>query len=260
MSDFLSELSVQLDELPGAPLLSLEPSVPTTMTVAREMLEARSRGGVVGICIAEEQTQGRGRQGRTWTSGRGDGLYCSMAYRFGLKISELGTLPLATGVALCEVLRRYAPEVGLKWPNDLVLIKEDRWKLGGILVESAVEQGTVGAIIGFGINLRGEPPAPGICLEEISFRPVDYVELTVSLIKSLLNVLGELERGRSEAILSAYDQLSIIYGRKIRFERDSGVESEGIVVGVNSEGALKIESARGLELLFSGDVHLLEWR
>lgn len=105
------------------------------------------------VCLAERQTVGRGRLGRTWVSPYGRNLYLSVRWRYLAGPAELGGLSLACGVAVAKTLRALGAEgVGLKWPNDL------HWrgrKLAGLLVEVAGEaQGPSDAVVGVGLNLR----------------------------------------------------------------------------------------------------------
>ncbi|WP_298453464.1 biotin--[acetyl-CoA-carboxylase] ligase [uncultured Marinobacter sp.] len=106
------------------------------------------------ICIADSQTAGRGRRGRSWQSPRGENLYLSMGLIFHGGFSVLDGLSLVFGVAVAEALETLGvPDVGLKWPNDIFL---PAGKLGGILVElqGELQEGVVRVVVGIGINVH----------------------------------------------------------------------------------------------------------
>ncbi len=121
----------------SAPLLSVavRDSVGSTNDVVRERGQGGSFHGAV--VLAEEQTQGRGRRGRTWHSPAGANLYCSLGWSFERPLQTLSGLSLAIGAMIAETVETdYGAELALKWPNDL--FHDDR-KLGGILVEMVGE-------------------------------------------------------------------------------------------------------------------------
>ena len=116
--------------------------------------------------VAERQTAGRGRLGRTWESTPGASLTFSLAWPFAAGI-DLSGLSLAVGVALAETLDPRpgaALRIGLKWPNDLWLVgsAEPGRKLGGVLIETVARGAGRVAVIGIGINLREQRVADGV--------------------------------------------------------------------------------------------------
>lgn len=104
------------------------------------------------VVLAEMQTGGRGRRGRSWVSPFGTQLALSVAWSFDAMPPQLGALPLAVGVCCAEVLRSFGlADVGLKWPNDILVGER---KLGGILLEHRGEAaGGCRIVIGIGLNL-----------------------------------------------------------------------------------------------------------
>jgi BirA family biotin operon repressor/biotin-[acetyl-CoA-carboxylase] ligase len=103
--------------------------------------------------LADHQTAGKGRRGRSWQSPPGSNIYLSLGWNFDSVPADLSCLPLAMGVAVVRGLeRKGVPELGLKWPND---IQAGGKKLGGILVESKPRaHGGVSVVAGVGINVR----------------------------------------------------------------------------------------------------------
>jgi BirA family transcriptional regulator, biotin operon repressor / biotin---[acetyl-CoA-carboxylase] ligase len=104
------------------------------------------------VCLAEQQTAGKGRRGRTWVSPFGRNIYLSIGWRFSAQTRGVGGLSLAIGIAVVHALRAAGIDgVGLKWPNDIL---RNHGKLGGILIElTAVRRGEIKVVVGIGINL-----------------------------------------------------------------------------------------------------------
>src|ERR1700733_6540894 len=139
----------------GSPLLEFD-TLPSTNELAREMAV---QGAVEGTTIlAREQTAGRGRLGRTWTSAAGEGLYVSIILRPKVQPRRFSIMTLASAVAVAETLiSEFAVTPDIKWPNDVLV--SDR-KVCGILLETATEGDKLEyAILGIGVNL-GQPDFP----------------------------------------------------------------------------------------------------
>ena len=143
----------------GPENLVVLPSVASTNALARSVIaEYQNEGQTLHplLILTLEQSGGRGRQGRNWSSPRGKGVYATRV----LQVSDpalLQTLPLLVGVGLCRALSLHLPPQSpcrLKWPNDLrVEVGGERRKIGGILIEASVRPGEESvAIVGFGVN------------------------------------------------------------------------------------------------------------
>ena len=126
-------------------------SVGSTNDVVREFLSADDSHGVAAL--AEAQTQGRGRRGRSWHSPAGANLYLSLGWRFHGPVERLSGLSLAVGAMLAEAIARDCEvDLALKWPNDLYFGER---KLGGVLIELLGEQnGAIPVIAGIGLNVN----------------------------------------------------------------------------------------------------------
>src|SRR5262249_57819841 len=125
--------------------------VSSTNDVAKDFA---SSGAREGLCvIAKEQTAGRGRKGRNWSSRAGDGLYLSVVLRPAIKPSDAGVITLASAIAVAETLcLDYETDAEIKWPNDVMVRGR---KICGILIESAVQDDKLDYIIlGIGVHTR----------------------------------------------------------------------------------------------------------
>jgi BirA family biotin operon repressor/biotin-[acetyl-CoA-carboxylase] ligase len=132
------------------PRVELLESTTSTLDVAHRLGAEGAPAGT--LIIANEQTAGRGRGGKSWQSSAGAGIWLTLIER-PVDTSGLGVLSLRVGLAAAEALDRFAPEpIRLKWPNDLYV---DRGKVGGILVEARWrEQSVEWVSIGLGVNVR----------------------------------------------------------------------------------------------------------
>lgn len=236
--------------------LALFEAVASTNDVGRRYLEdVLSEGEVLqpALLLAYEQTSGRGRRGRTWTSSAGLGVYCTLIWPVTVQ-SRLQTLPMLVGVALAEVLDRHTgSEVRLKWPNDLVIAGK---KLGGVLIETVSVRDSSGAVIGFGINHGHEPSqlplatatslrleAPELpTLEELVF------ELAGALVRELCSSIEASEIVRRYREWSAHAKGDVI-GFRLGNEALTGS-----VAGIDDRGCLCIETEAGLRVVGAGEV------
>jgi BirA family biotin operon repressor/biotin-[acetyl-CoA-carboxylase] ligase len=227
-------------------------SVASTNDVVRGWLAAGEPE--VCIAIAEEQTAGRGRNGRTWTAPRGAGLLLSAGFRpTWLAPDRVWRLAAIVSLAMAEAaeaaIGRSAGSIGLKWPNDLVVTDGGRLlKVGGVLGET---DGLGGddprAIVGIGINVNwpaAEAPAElaGLMtsLQELNGgRPIDQDRLFAAFRAALEVRLGELRAGRFDA--SGWADRQVTTGRSIEIVRPDGTTEHVVATGVDIEtGALHV--------------------
>ena len=225
-------------------------------------LQARlKQGAPSGVaCIAEHQTSGRGRLGRSWVSPFGANLYLSLLWRFQHAPSELMGLSLAAGVAAVRAIQSMGcDKVQLKWPNDLVVNER---KLGGILVEFSGESGgPCDAIIGVGINLQ-MPKSGGasidqawIDLQEVCATEVSRNRLAGFVLDELIRTMVGFDRDGFAASRKEWCKWDIAVGKQVRLV--SGQRSWfGTSIGVNEQGALLIATEDGVETFYSGEVSL----
>lgn len=229
-------------------------TIGSTNDRARALLdEADADGRVV---VADEQTAGRGRRGRTWLSPPGLNLMASIALRPRLDAREAWQLGLAAALAAAEACGTVAP-VSLKWPNDLVSV--DGKKVGGLLIETIFSgERMTGAVVGVGVNVnwaRAEMPAEiaadAISLADLAGAPVDRVALLRSLLEALEAEVSALENGQSP--LARYRAACTTLGELIAVATPDGSVS-GRAVDLDATGALVIEADDGRHVVASGDV------
>ena len=211
--------------------------------------------------IAENQTAGRGRAGRSWLSAPGAALMFSLAWRFKGPLHRMTGLPMAVGVALAETIASLGVPVQIKWPNDLL---RDGKKLAGILVETQTSRkdgdGAVWAVIGVGINLlmpdeleeqigRAVAAAPWLAKMERS-------ELMAALLSRLAAVLAEFDDTGFAPFAERWNLLHAWQGQDVVILDHGQVLQQGRAAGVDAIGRLMLDTEHGRVEVLSGDVSL----
>lgn len=213
------------------------------------------------VLAAEWQAHGRGRRGRVWEAGLGDGLAFSLLWRFQRPVAMLSGLSLAVGVALARCLARLGLDgIGLKWPNDLLVA--DR-KLAGILIELVGDMlSPAAAVIGIGLNVRGAErlgqllETPVSDLESTLERRVERGELLLQLLAELDEVLTGFDRQGFAAYREEWHAWHAWQDQPVRVAQADGDSLRGLARGVDEQGALLLETTAGLGRLLSGEVSL----
>jgi BirA family biotin operon repressor/biotin-[acetyl-CoA-carboxylase] ligase len=239
----------------GGPFVHLDLTT-STNDHARALALAGAPAGTV--VAAEEQTAGRGRQGRAWSSPRGRSLTLSALLRPAANATSL--LPLAAALAVCEACESVTEvECAIKWPNDVLL--EGR-KLAGILIESRPQDGW--AVLGIGLNVNtGEAELEPRVRETATSLliatglPVDRERVLDALLDSLAARTAP-EMLRSPELLSAYRRRDALEGRRIAWTA-RGRRLEGKAAGIDELGSLVVFGVGGERVVLdAGEVHLLE--
>ncbi|MDR6352198.1 MULTISPECIES: bifunctional biotin--[acetyl-CoA-carboxylase] ligase/biotin operon repressor BirA [unclassified Pantoea] len=210
-------------------------------------------------CIAEYQQAGRGRRGRKWFSPFGSNLYMSMYWRLDQGPAAAMGLSLVIGIIMAEVIQSLgAPDVRVKWPNDLYL--NDR-KLAGILVELTGKTGDAAQIvIGAGVNLlmRSEGTAEinqgWINLQEAGV-DIDRNELAAKLINSLREALPIFERDGLAPFVSRWEALDNFINRPVKLLIGDR-EVHGIARGIDKQGGLLLEQNGVIKSWVGGEISL----
>jgi BirA family biotin operon repressor/biotin-[acetyl-CoA-carboxylase] ligase len=216
----------------------------------RHLLQAAARGCAEGVvAVADVQTAGRGRHGRTWTTAPGAALLVSVLLRPGLAPERLHLVTLAAGVAAADAVREVGGfDARVKWPNDLVV--DDR-KLAGILAEV---DGIGGVVVGMGLNLRSDAFPPEIAetataADRHTPKAVDRDDLLVAWLRALDGHLGALDN-----VVAAAGERSATLGRNVRVELARGTFT-GVATGMTPEGYLVVTRDDGTEeIVAAGDV------
>lgn len=219
----------------------------STNALARELAAAGAPHGTV--VTADEQSAGRGRQGRSWVAPPGRALLMSVLLR-GLDRRH-SLLPLAAALAVCEACEGAARiECEIKWPNDVWIAGR---KVAGILIEGRPQEGW--AVLGIGLNVATaeEEFPPELAATATSLRvsggaAVSRDQVLAALLASLDDWLDR-EPGK---VLGAWRARDALRGRHVRWQ-----EGAGTAVGLDDNGALLVETTSGRVALDAGEVHLL---
>ena len=235
------------------------PSVGST----NDLLKHEARGGAAEglVFVADEQTAGRGRRGRSWVAPSGTSLLVSTLLRpTWLAPREAFLLTMLAAVAAAEALESAGVPIDLKWPNDLQIRGR---KLGGILVETELnEQRLAWTVIGCGVNVNWEPAAiPELAPSATSLarelgRPIARRPLLLALLTALDTHYLELRRGAQAALFAAWRSRLKTIGQQVRAETPRGI-LDGLAEDVTSEGSLVILDATGVRhTVTAGDVSI----
>ena len=222
----------------------------TIDSTSSELLRRSTPARGVAVLLAERQSGGRGRLGRSWASPLASNLYLSLARAFEGGLARLGGLGLVAGVAAAEALHAlgYA-SVRLKWPNDLVVVAPDGGlrKLGGLLVEGGGEHaGPVRAVLGLGLNLRmpqaaaaaiGQPWCELGALDHPA--PPSRSAVAAALVAHLVPALQHFDREGLAPFLRRHAALDALAGRDVELRVGTTVHV-GRALGLASDGALRV--------------------
>ena len=224
------------------------------MALARQSADLAHKA----LCVAHFQTKGRGRQGRSWVNRQGECLMFSLGWTFNKPQYELGSLALVVALACRRALADIGLDVNIKWPNDLVVAND---KLAGILIETArVENKTV-AIIGIGINFVLPKEVENATSVQALFQTASKQGVSV---KTLLNaVLAQLDALLSEyaqngfaSCVGEYDAANRDTNRPVLLLQEGRIVHEGVVKGVDAQGALRLLTDKGEKTIVSGEISL----
>ncbi|GAQ95572.1 BirA family transcriptional regulator, biotin operon repressor [Thermodesulfovibrio aggregans] len=235
--------------------------VESTNSKANELLKQGYPSGTV--VIADRQTKGKGRLGRTWISPPGKNLYMSIALKPTIPPKYATLLTLTSVVACTTALRRYTDiPVVIKWPNDMLI---DDKKVGGILTELKIEGEKIkAAVVGIGINVNMTEEDMPEEIKEIAsslkiYRKEDLSRglLAVEIIKEFDKWYQLLEKRQRKTIIDRWMQLSGTIGRQVKIiftDREILATAEAI----DEEGRLIVKLNDGTyEKISAGDVTLL---
>jgi BirA family biotin operon repressor/biotin-[acetyl-CoA-carboxylase] ligase len=263
---------------PAGPLGRLEvvDEVASTNTaLADELRAAPSLWPTPGLLLAERQTAGRGRAGRSWVAPAGTSLTGTFVLRPDLPPSALGWLPLLAGLGVVTALRATAGvRASLKWPNDLVVDNlaghVEGWgtwrKLGGILTEVVpLADGAPAVLVGLGINVTQRPdelPVPSATsLALAGARHADRESVLVAVVSALARVADRFVAARGDAVASGLaaevTAACVTLGRTVHVDLPGGTRLDGVAERLDEAGALVVRGPAGEQTVLAGDVLLV---
>lgn len=211
------------------------------------------------VCVAEYQSAGRGRRGRTWVSPYGHHLYFSQFWSFPQGMAQAMGLSLVVACSLVEVLKSFGVDnIGVKWPNDIYLNYK---KLAGILIEmSGQADSECQLIIGIGVNMAmSEDQGKGIDqpwsdLSSLTDMP-NKTDLVIALHKQLKRDIQLFEREGLAAFKTRWQQADLFHGKEIRLLMGEN-HVDGICRGIDEQGAVLLETADGIQAYIGGEISL----
>jgi BirA family biotin operon repressor/biotin-[acetyl-CoA-carboxylase] ligase len=215
------------------------------------------------VLIAEHQTAGRGRNGRSWSAGpRAQVTMSAGVSTDGIPTAAWGWIPLVAGLAVLEAIAAAAGvDAGLKWPNDVLARPPAHGKLAGILAEVAAPAQAIVIGIGLNVSLRAdELPDPGATsLAMLGGRRTDRRDLIVALLGGLARRIAGLReaRGADAALVAEYTAHSLTIGARVRATLPGDREIIGDARHVDDQGRLCIDTGAETVVVSAGDiVHL----
>ena len=241
------------------------------------LLSAAEDGAPLGsVFVAREQLAGRGRRGREWLAAPGESLTFSLLWTFEPDPARLTGLPLVVGLSVVRALSSLSIErlnganLGLKWPNDLLLARADDTyaKVGGVLVESAVRtiangRKELAVVIGIGLNCGDSAAIKNQVLDqqvgsiaELCRDPVSPELLLNVVLDQLVADMALFGQQGFSAFSNAWNAVDLWQNRRVKICEQNEVLQEGYCRGVDNDGALCIETLSGIKRIVSGDVSL----
>lgn len=229
--------------------------VDSANTRIKELAKTAKEGLVV---VADRQTAGRGRRGRTWESTEEGNLYMSVLLKPELEVTKAAMLTLVMAYSVAKALQRWEIDVQIKWPNDLIMGKK---KICGILTEMEVLDGQIDFIVvGVGLNLGQQ-----VFSEELKEKATSIFAETgrridrEQVLSAIMDVFEEnyacfLENKSLEFLMQDYNDLLVNRDKQVVVLDPAG-EYEGYAQGINADGELQVIGADGtITSVFAGEV------
>lgn len=257
--------------------------VARTGSTNADLLAAARAGEPEGsVLVADHQTAGRGRHGRSWVAPPGAALLASVLLRPPRAGPAVALLSPAVALAVRDACAEAGADVLLKWPNDVIVPvtgearTADEAKLAGVLAELHVaEDGTIAVVAGFGVNLLSQPalseavaaqvedaerdfvPLPPIALDEVAARRPDRNELLISVLLRLDAWYRRLREPTGERdLLDELRRHSATLGRQVRVLTPGGIVA-GRATDLTADGHLVVVADAGPVTVTAGDCHHL---
>ena len=250
------EVAAKVNALFPDTYISFFDSVASTQEIAHEIVHRQAPEQ--GIVVAERQTEGKGRLGRTFSSESGTGIWMSVILRPELPVNKMPQLTLVTAVAICKAVREVTgAELSIKWPNDLLLNGK---KCCGILTEVQSDPDEVkSVIIGIGLNVNHEGFPDWLQEQATSLRlelnkTFDRTELIAELMRAIDTFFLLYAEKGFPVIKPLWEASAIPEGQRIRARTIQGIH-EGVGLGIDHDGTYLLKKDDGtIEHLYSADL------
>lgn len=218
--------------------------------------------GASEVLLAEYQSAGRGRRGRSWLAPPGGAICLSLSWTFRAVPPDLGALGLVIGVCALRALKALGAQgASLKWPNDLLLRER---KLGGVLIDLRAESGgPAHVVIGIGLNVAlgeallgriAQTGLPAMDLASAGLASGSRNRMAAVLIGACVRGLTGFEREGLKSFMEEWRSADALRGRPVEVRTAEGTTSRGLARGIDMHGALIVESTQGVRRFVSGDV------
>lgn len=229
-------------------------TIPSTQDHAKSL--AVKGAGEGTLVVADRQSAGRGRMGRSWTAPVG-GLWYSLILRPALPAHRVPALTLVAALEWVSVLKARGVPAGVKWPND---VWAEGKKIAGILTEMSAETDRVHwVVLGVGVNvnnrLPGSLPVPAAAVSSWT-GPLPLEELLQEWVDRFSKRYVRFSLSGFAPFRSEYAEASVLQGARVSFEGPDG-RTEGRVLGVDLEGRLRVSTVTGETTCSGGEVSLL---
>lgn len=240
------------------------PKITSTQQAIKKIAQQDAPEGIVAV--ADEQTEGRGRRGRTWHAPASKNLLFSVLIRPELRPGDVQLLNLAAGMAVRSVMReRYNLDARLKWPNDLLV---NGRKICGILSEAAGEPDRIYyAITGIGLNVNFTEEDMSEDVKDIATsiniekgHTVPRPLLLSYILERLAAFVQDLKKADGKGkLLFSYRKECDTLGRKVNVVQDEEMFT-GTAVGITEQGALIVKTEEEEKIFAAADVHHLRMK
>lgn len=246
------------------PQLEVKESVTSTSDYVFEQLKITS--GQFNVCIANQQTKGRGRSANVWLSPPDANIYLSMGCCVDISwLKKINCLSLACGVSISRMLDSLGVNAGVKWPND-ILVKGK--KLSGILIETKIKPENIHIVVGVGLNFNmRDQLASGIdqpwidmkqAMKESAYTEgvnLNRNQLAAGLVKTLTECLFEYNENGFESFVQDWKKFDVLRGNEVVVKTDCE-NLEATVQGINDDGSLRVKVGKEERSFYAADIKL----
>lgn len=218
------------------------------------------------VCVANQQSAGRGRKGRVWQSPANANIYLSVGFKLKrAESSNIGGLSLVSGVVLARYLRGLGLNPSLKWPNDLLIGEK---KLAGILLESRIRGNEVYVVVGVGLNVK-MPEEASIHIDQpwtdlqssmdkkqlLSAQGVERNQIVAGMLEFLMEGIFEYQSSGFGSFMEDWQSFDLLTGRDVTVLVDE-MEIQGKVAGLAEDFSLRVNVANEEKNFYAADIKL----